>query len=295
VYQIRASVRTVATPRSWGARYPAKRRVAPALALYDEEALRDDPFGRRIFALSYLATGAIVAGRIGEGHRREAEMLALAEARGVASDLAIAMLASFTPHLLRREPAAILERAPKLMALCAKHKLEMIGVYAQSGIAWATACASDSAEGIALVREDALRRRAGNRRMFDVRAFGGLAEVYAGVGSLSEAFASLDDAFAALGEHEVYRPDLLRCRGDLLAQQGDDLDAAEATYHEATLRARAMGALLFELRVATGLARLRRGRDGEAREVLEPVYQRFPEAADCRDGREAKALLDALG
>jgi len=96
-----------------------------------------------------------------------------------------------------------------------------------------------------------------------------------------EAAAALDEAFGALGEEEVWGPDLLRVRGDLLALQGDNLDAAEAAYREAILRAGATGALLFELRAATGLARLlqRRGRTGEAQALLAPVYARFKCAA----------------
>ncbi len=72
---------------------------------------------------------------------------------------------------------------------------------------------------------------------------------------------------------------------------------AEAAYREAIERARAVDALLFELRAATGLARLlaRGGRASEARELLAPIYARFADGDDCRDGREAKATLDALG
>jgi adenylate cyclase len=71
---------------------------------------------------------------------------------------------------------------------------------------------------------------------------------------------------------------------------------AEGAYRDAIACAHAMGALLYELRAATGLARLlqRRGRAREARAVLEPIYLRFPEAADCCDGVEARAVLDSL-
>jgi hypothetical protein len=122
------------------------------------------------------------------------------------------------------------------------------------------------------------------------------AEINARAGSLAEAFATLDDAFGAIGEEEVWRPDLLRLRGDLLAQQGDDLDAAEAAYRDAIARAHAIGALLLELRAATGLARLlsRRDRTTEARELLAPVYARFRDGFAEYDLVEAKATLEAL-
>jgi len=270
-----------------------------AVELYDEETLRDEPLDFRFLALVMLAQGASVAGRIGESQRREAELLAAAEARGIASDLAFALLSSLTPHVVRREPAAIIERAPRLMTLCREHKLDAFSLAAQPAIGWATACTARSEEGVAFMREILLGKQASLGRFYSWEAHHLLlsAEVHAAARSLPEAFASLDEAFAALGEQEIYRPDLLRCRGDLLAQQGEDLAAAEAAYREAIERAGAMGALLFEVRAASGLARLlqRRGRTSEARQLLDSVYRRFPEAADCRDGREAKALLDALG
>lgn len=60
--------------------------------------------------------------------------------------------------------------------------------------------------------------------------------------------------------------------------------------------ARDQGALAWELRSATSLARLwqRQGRERSARELLEPVYRRFTEGFDTPDLVEASALLDAL-
>jgi predicted ATPase len=56
------------------------------------------------------------------------------------------------------------------------------------------------------------------------------------------------------------------------------------------------GALFWELRAALDLARLRltQGRDGEARDLLKPIYYRFTEGFDAADLRAARALLEAL-
>jgi predicted ATPase len=56
------------------------------------------------------------------------------------------------------------------------------------------------------------------------------------------------------------------------------------------------GALSWELRCATSLARLWRAqaRSEEARELLAPVYDRFTEGFATADLKAAKALLDDL-
>ena len=57
------------------------------------------------------------------------------------------------------------------------------------------------------------------------------------------------------------------------------------------------GALSWELRAATILARLLRDRDriGEARDLLAPIYDRFTEGFGTADLQSAKRLLDEFG
>jgi predicted ATPase len=70
----------------------------------------------------------------------------------------------------------------------------------------------------------------------------------------------------------------------------------EDSFREALDWARRQGALSWELRAATSLARLRRdqGKVQQARELLAPVYGWFTEGFDTRDLKEAKALLAEL-
>jgi predicted ATPase len=71
---------------------------------------------------------------------------------------------------------------------------------------------------------------------------------------------------------------------------------AEDRFRQALDSARRQGALSFELRAATSLARLLhdRGRSTEGKALLRPVYDRFTEGFDTADLKVAKALLDAL-
>jgi len=75
-----------------------------------------------------------------------------------------------------------------------------------------------------------------------------------------------------------------------------DATVAEEHFRQALDSARRQGALSWELRAATSLARLWYGqnRRTEALESLQPVYDRFTEGFDSADLRTAEALLDTL-
>jgi hypothetical protein len=92
--------------------------------------------------------------------------------------------------------------------------------------------------------------------------------------------------------------ELLRVKGELLLMQGGSSAAATAEDHfrQALDWARRQGALSWELRAATSLARLLRdqSRAADAVALLRSVYDRFTEGFDTADLRAAKALLDSL-
>ena len=75
-----------------------------------------------------------------------------------------------------------------------------------------------------------------------------------------------------------------------------DATVAEDHFRQALDSARRQGALSWELRAATSLARLWHGqnRRAEALALLRPVYDRFTEGFDTADLKAAKALLDTL-
>jgi predicted ATPase len=127
-----------------------------------------------------------------------------------------------------------------------------------------------------------------------------LAESRAGSGELSEALDTVDRAlsFAERGGERCRLPELLRIKGELLLRQAGEqpVSLAERSFAAALAVAREQGALLWELRAAISLARLRLAQDSrnEARDVLAPVYGRFTEGLEAADLRSAKAVLDSL-
>jgi adenylate cyclase len=260
---------------------------------FDPELLVNDLMDPRILALSALAQESALTGRFAEARGHARDLVSAMRARGVATDIAIAEVQALSVSRLLREPER--EAGTRLLSFCAEHKIEMLTAAAKAYSGWAMALGGD-ATGAALIREGLLQAKTAGVMTGRPQNLGMLAEAEAAAGQIAEALATLDDALCLSEESRVYRPDLLRLRGELLAEQGGDLDSAEATYREAIECAFAMGALLFELRAATGLARLlqRRGRAVEGREILEPIYSRFKEGFELRDLVEAKATLDAI-
>ena len=129
---------------------------------------------------------------------------------------------------------------------------------------------------------------------------GALAEGLARAGQGAEALAAIDEALA-LSERDEERwcvAELLRIKGELVLSEGgpDAAEAAEDHFRQALDWARRQGALSWELRAATSLARLWRdqNRTKAAREILAPVYDRFTEGFETTDLKAAKLLLDGL-
>jgi predicted ATPase/DNA-binding winged helix-turn-helix (wHTH) protein len=92
--------------------------------------------------------------------------------------------------------------------------------------------------------------------------------------------------------------ELLRVKGELLLLRGDPgaAAAAESHFRQALDLAWQQGALSWELRAATSMARLwcDHARSKEARQLLAPVYDRFTEGFATADLKEAKKLLEEL-
>jgi predicted ATPase len=129
---------------------------------------------------------------------------------------------------------------------------------------------------------------------------GTLAEGLRRVGQIAQGLAAIDEALSISERNEErwYIAELLRIKGELLLLEGatEGAAAAEDYFRQALDWARRQGALSWELRAATSLARLWRdqGRSKDGYELLVPVYNRFTEGFETADLRTAKALLDEL-
>jgi predicted ATPase len=127
-----------------------------------------------------------------------------------------------------------------------------------------------------------------------------MAEALGRAGQIADGLVTIEEAIAR-SEHTEERwpiPELLRIKGELLLLQAapEATAAAEDHFGQALDWACRQGALSWELRAATSLARLLRdqGRAADATALLQPVYDRFTEGFDTADLKTARALLDAL-
>ncbi|MBV9194961.1 MAG: hypothetical protein JO168_12515 [Solirubrobacterales bacterium] len=128
-----------------------------------------------------------------------------------------------------------------------------------------------------------------------------MAEALGLAGQVADGLAAIDDALGrAERTSELWEyPELMRVKGGLFLLRGTSWDAAagEDCFCQALGVARRQGALSWEMRAATSLARLMRdqGRFAEASAILRPIYGSFTEGFDTADLKAAKSLLDDCG
>jgi tetratricopeptide (TPR) repeat protein len=161
------------------------------------------------------------------------------------------------------------------------------------------AARGDTAAGERLLRHSVAGLRETRFYMSYVVFLAQLAEVLATAGQVDEAFETADEALRRAQENNFYWcvPEALRIQGEilLLASRGDHAEV-EDHFRQSLDLAQRQGALAWELRSASSLARLRRrqGRAGPARAILAPTYGRFVEGFETADLVAAKRLLDEL-
>jgi predicted ATPase len=127
-----------------------------------------------------------------------------------------------------------------------------------------------------------------------------MAEALGHAGQADDGLAAIEQAIihSERGEERRAAAEMLRIKGELLLAQGafGAAASAECYFRQALELASRQGALSWELRAATNLARLLRdqGHRAEAKALLQPVYDRFTEGFDTADLKAARALMDGL-
>jgi predicted ATPase/DNA-binding winged helix-turn-helix (wHTH) protein len=135
---------------------------------------------------------------------------------------------------------------------------------------------------------------------FSFRSMSGLTQLVEALGQagrIAEGLAALEANIEQF-EDSCFAPEVVRLKAELTMQQGKPGAArsAEALLRPALDAAHEQGALSWELRLATSLARSLRAQDRpeEAIACLRPIYDRFTEGFGTADLIAAKQLLDGL-
>src|SRR5262249_54143360 len=127
-----------------------------------------------------------------------------------------------------------------------------------------------------------------------------LAEACSRAGEIANAQAAIDEALERCRRNQElwYVAELQRIKGEIALREDSSNAAttAESFFLQSLDSARRQGALSWELRAATSLARLRhsQGRLADARNQLAPVYARFAEGFETSDVKAARELLSGL-
>jgi TOMM system kinase/cyclase fusion protein len=224
---------------------------------------------------------------------RSRQMLEEARELGQPFSLACALFFAGELRAFRREPEAVREHNEELTALSTRQGFPYWLTMAAAQRGWLHVQAGRAEEGIANIRAGS--NFGGMRR--DPHVFAFLAEAYRTRGQIAEALAALSESADMVDAGQtLYQAELHRLRGELLAEQGAEDSEVQDQLACALGVARQQGSRSLELRAAASLARFwqSRGRQAEAREVLEPVYSGFTEGLEMPDLVEARALLGEL-
>jgi predicted ATPase len=158
----------------------------------------------------------------------------------------------------------------------------------------------ESATGVGVLRTASQALASSGLRLHYAGLISDYAEALAANGELSAALATIDAGLALVERDGVrwHLAELHRVKGELALRRCEPSSeqVAEACFEQAIAVAEFQGALVWQLRAAASLARLRvsQGCLRDARRILVPVYDRFTEGFKQADLRAAQSLLGTL-
>jgi serine/threonine protein kinase/predicted ATPase len=229
---------------------------------------------------------------------RARETLQLARSQRQPITLVFALLVTQGVHLVRGEAAEALRIGDEVVALCREYGLPQEREWSRSFQGAALAALGRLDEGIDQLTDSLAMQQAIGAGLVRSAFLGVLADLLRFAGRIEDGLRAVDEgfAYAARAGEGGYIAELHRARAELLRLQGDTA-AADTSFAAAVEYARGQQARSFELRAATGWARLLldSGRGAEARAVLEPIYQWFTEGLGTADLVTARSVLDQIG
>jgi predicted ATPase len=186
-----------------------------------------------------------------------------------------------------------------LTDLSARHALELWTVVGRCFAGMLLVKRGDIGAGLELLRAAFARVPQNTITIFYTPFLAEIADALGRDGKAAEGIPIIDEALARSERNEERWcvAELLRIKGELILREGapQAATAAEAHFLQSLDWARRQGALSWELRTTTSLARLQheQGRFAEARSLLRSVYDRFSEGFETADLKSAQAYLDS--
>lgn len=220
------------------------------------------------------------------------EAVTLAEQLGIPYVHAHATTFASTISQVLRDVAETRSFAEQAMRLATECGFSVFRITATIYLGWCDVQEGRVAEGLAALQGAFDQYRKSGQRISTTSYALLLAEAYLAHGDVAAANEVLDEAMAFAVEtgERLYEHELCRLKGECLsssAMRGRTTDASE-WFERARQIAADRKALLFELRAAVSLCRVRKS----ARPLLAALVGRFGAENDCVDLRAARALLE---
>jgi class 3 adenylate cyclase/tetratricopeptide (TPR) repeat protein len=200
--------------------------------------------------------------------------------------------------MVAQDSATVLSLAEELVEIMTRHDVFYWECYTEALLGWTSAKTGALESGLTRLRRSTAIRDRIQTRLWSPFFLIGEAEILIENQRLDEAATLLDRAAAeaeATGQH-YSAAELYRVRACARHSQGAPLAEVEALFQQGLATAQQQSARLFELRTATGLAKVWRdaGRTDDARALLAPTYGWFTSGHDTVDLREARTVLDSI-
>ncbi len=230
--------------------------------------------------------------------QRSQQALALARALDHTFSLGYTQsLAGSMINQLRNDVGAAYEATANSLAFVNKHGFAFLQTYNLVVMGWAQAETGCVEEGIAQILTGIAKHKEMNARIHLPHYQALLARSYTLAGDVEAGLEVANTALSLVEEtgERYYEAELQRLKGELLATQGNDVEA-EACFLEAVQIARQQHAKSWELRSTTSLARLwqKQGKGKDAKQRLSEIYGWFTEGFGSPDLKEAQSLLSEL-
>jgi predicted ATPase len=256
-------------------------------------------YDQRLLAHSYHALILWLQGFADQAMRRVECHVADPRASNHPLSLSSALLQSACPVAFLVGDLRLAERYAKtLMDLSARHALVLWSNVGRFFAGLLLVRRGDIGAGLELLRTAFARVPQNALSLLYTPFLAEIADALGRDGKASEGLSIIDEALARSERNDErwYIAELLRIKGELILREGapQAAAAAEERFLDSLDWARRQGALSWELRTSTSLARLQhdQGRIAEARGLLQSVYGRFTESFETADMKTAKAYLD---
>ncbi len=277
----------------------ARRTVEKGIALFDPEQHRLANWSGGQPGEQCHLYGAFALWMLGypdQALQLATDALAMAEELKNPVNLINTLAFVATVHQLRRESAAVLQRAKATMELSAEHKHPSFLAVGTILHGWAQAAQDQGEDGIAEIKQGIAAYRAIGMQTWVPYFLGLQAETYARVKRTDDGLASVEEGLALVEKagERCWEAELHRLKGELLmAGASNDHAEAESCFSQALDIARRQKARSWELRAAVSLGHLwqQEGKAEEAYQMLSEIYGWFTEGFDTPDIKTAKMLL----